>query len=585
MKKFLHIVKINKRTLSWLLFIIICAFLMRTAFLSEAPIGLNHDEITFVTNARAIALTGKDLSGTWSPLSLTPITYGFPMSELSFLIVSPILGMFQSSPFIARLSYALFSVLLVVVLFFIARKLFGEKEAIAVGFVAAFNPWGVMFGRTAFDFPLAIFFYMLAFLLIVSLKKWKILLTFIPLFIAFYSYIGTKIIFVPLAIVICYFSWLFNKGKYLKFYLLLCMLCLVLTGNFILSLRSQSTGVRITEISTPFSNVVSDGVNQERRLSITTPLTPIFSNKFVFYSKDFFQKYVGILSPSYQFLSGDKDMHLSLWFHGYFYYLDLIFLSLGFCVLFQKNKKYWFGFLMLILIAPLPAVFHTGDATYVHRGSLIFPLFIILIGLGISFFIQLFKKQFRFFAIILLLISYGVLLLNFINIYLFRFPLYNSEGPDFSSRALIKYVTLSAQNRNVLIYTNEPDALFKDYLFYAKTYSKENTLKVAKRFQTRNFSLNNVYFKFGCPSEHDSSGKDSIIVAVSSGCNSEKILNTHSVSITQLGDGAAVYKIYFDNVCNKYSLNQYPQNINFFDFNVEKLTAKRFCEAFIVSYR
>jgi hypothetical protein len=361
------------------------------------------------------------------------------------------------------------------------------------------------------------------------------------------------------------------------------MFCVVLTGNFLLSLKSQSTGVRITEIATPFSKVITEGVNQERRLSINTPLTPVFSNRYVFYAKDFFQKYTGFFSPSYNFFNGDSNMHLSLWFHGYFYYLDLIFLSLGFCVLFQKNKKHWLSFLGLILIAPLPAAFHVGEANYVTRGVIIFPLFIILIGLGISFFIELFKKRLRFLVIILLLIFYGILLLNFINIYLFRFPLYNSEGVDFSSRALSKYITLSAHDRNVLVFTNEPDALYKDYLFYANAYNRKNASEVAKLFQTHNFFLNNVYFRSGCPGEQDLSGKALVIVAVSTGCNSGIISNTHSISIPQLGDGAAVYNIYFDIICNKYSLNTYPKNINFVDFNVESLTTKRFCEAFIIS--
>lgn len=584
-KTLLKVIRNHKYTFYGILAIVICASVMRVAFLSEAPIGLNHDEVTFVINARAVALTGKDLSGTWSPLSLKPISYGFPMSELPFLVVSPLLGIFQSSPFVARLPYAVFSILLVVVIVFIAIRLFGKKEAIAVGLVAAFNPWGVMFGRTAFDPPLAVFFYMLALLLILYLKNWKILFIFIPLFLAFYSYIATKIVLIPFVIIICYLGWIINKKKYLKYYLLLFLFSIILTGNFLLSLRDNSTGVRLGEISTPFDQIISKEVDNERRLTIDTPLMPLFSNKLVLYAKNSFQKYIEAYSPSRNFFNGDNNMHISLWSHGYLYYLDLIFLVLGFCFLFQKNKKYWLIFSSLILIAPLPGALHTGDPIYATRGALVYPFFIILIGLGISFFIQLFDKRFRIFIIILLLISYGVLLLNFINIYLFRFPMYNSEGADFSSRVLIKYITLSTQERKILIFTNEPDALYKDYLFYAKAYYKDNTLKIAKKFQVGDFSLDNVFFRTGCPKKSDLSGKTLVITAVSisTDCINGKILENSPVFITQLGDVGSVYRIYFDNVCNKYNLNQYPKDINLFDLNVENLTSERFCEKFIIS--
>src|ERR1035437_3197730 len=237
--------QIPRKPLLALFIIIFFATITRTVFLNEAPIGLNHDEVTFVANSKAIALTGKDLSGTWSPLSLTPISYGFPMSELSFLVVSPLMGVLASSPFAGRLPYALYSIGLVIVLYFIARKLFGEKEAIVVGLVAAFNPWGIMFGRTAFDAPLGAFFYMLAFLFLLYLKKWRILLTFIPLFIAFYSYIGTKLILIPFTIGISYFAWIVNNKQYKKYYFLLCAACVVLTCLFLLSFKTNNTGVRI----------------------------------------------------------------------------------------------------------------------------------------------------------------------------------------------------------------------------------------------------------------------------------------------------------------------------------------------------
>jgi len=198
-------------------FILIIAFLLRTIFINEVPLALSNDELTFIINAKSVALTGKDILGTWQPWSLQPIYNTYPMSELSFLIASPLLSLFKVTLFTAKLPYALFSTLLVGILYLITNKLFSKKEALIVGIVAAISPWGIFFGRTAYDFPLAVFFYMLALTILLYSKSWRILLSFIPLFLAFYSYIGTKIIFLPFVIIAAFFSWhILNNKKYIN---------------------------------------------------------------------------------------------------------------------------------------------------------------------------------------------------------------------------------------------------------------------------------------------------------------------------------------------------------------------------------
>jgi hypothetical protein len=225
---------------------------------------------------------------------------------------------------------------------------------------------------------------------------------------------------------------------------------------------------------------------------------------------------------------------------------------------------------------------HVSGPAYITRSVIIFPLFILLIGLGITFFINLFKKRLHMLVICLLFLIYAVLFLNFTNIYLFRFPLYNSEGVDFSSRVLSRYVALAAKEKSVFIYTVEPDALYKDYLFYANVYDKQNTAEVAKHFLQHDFSLNNVHFKSGCPKDSDVSSSSAILVAVSANCNNGRISNTDFVDISQLGDGAPVNKIYFDTVCSKYNLSTFlPGNINLADFNIEQIPTQRFCEMFV----
>jgi len=47
-------------------------------WLDRIPIGIGGDELTYVFNAKAIFLTGSDISGTWNPMS----AFYFPLPSL-----------------------------------------------------------------------------------------------------------------------------------------------------------------------------------------------------------------------------------------------------------------------------------------------------------------------------------------------------------------------------------------------------------------------------------------------------------------------------------------------------------------------
>ncbi|OGH24792.1 MAG: hypothetical protein A3B47_00265 [Candidatus Levybacteria bacterium RIFCSPLOWO2_01_FULL_39_24] len=567
-------------------FILIIAFLLRTIFINEVPLALSNDELTFIINAKSVALTGKDILGTWQPWSLQPIYNTYPMSELSFLIASPLLSLFKVTLFTAKLPYALFSTLLVGILYLITNKLFSKKEALIVGIVAAISPWGIFFGRTAYDFPLAVFFYMLALTILLYSKSWRILLSFIPLFLAFYSYIGTKIIFLPFVIIAAFFSWhILNNKKYTKYYLTLIIACLFLFIFFLQSLNSGNAGKRLSEIYTPWSQSIAEKVNLDRKLSINSPINNLIINKYTVFAKDFLNKYLGAFSPQYQFITGDSNMYVSLWNHGYFYYVDLIFLLLGFYYLFQKNKKVALLIIGLILIAPFPAAISTDQERFVHKWTLIYPLFIIVVGVGISYALSLPKKTFyrKFLAGFILLI-YTALLTNFLVIYFLRYPIYNSEGSNFSTRILSGYIALvNAQDKSVYVYSPEPEPLYKGYVLYADTYSQKSAKIVTENFNSNIYALDGVRFLKGCPDKNVISSDNTIIINNTMKCDeiSSYQVMKKPVEISQLSDAGTIYSIYKDRVCSIYSLSKYPDNFKFFDFNIENLPINSFCTKYI----
>jgi len=582
----LKILKFLKRIPLNLLVVIVVSLIFRLFWLDRIPTGISDDELNFVINAKAIFLTGHDISGIWSPFSLTPIP-GVPMAELPSLIMAPFIGFFPLSLFTAKFPYAIVSILIIVLLYLIIARLIGKREAFFVGIAGALNPWSIFFGRTAYDAPLAIFFYLLAFYILIITKNRKILLAFIPLFIGFYSYIGTKLIFIPYAFLIILYAWYFiNQKKFIKQYLLLFTLCLSLFIYFLFSIQHQSTKTRLSELSNPDNPIYTMTVNNERRLSIKTPLTNLFSNKFVAFGKDSVDKYLGVFSTNLLFLNGEGRSTFSLWYHGYFYYLDFFFLIIGFCVLFVKRRSLWFFLSCLILIAPIPTVAsNVGTGFAALRASLIYPLFIILIGLGIWYIVFLNRRKAYFITVLLILtILYGIQILNFTNIYFFRNPIYNSEAYNLSARVVSRYIQLAVESgRKIIVISDNPKGNFFHYMFDTGIYNQNTAERIKNLIQEDRYEYDNVKFT-KCSDTLDLSTSNTIISDATKKCGSLDFDNLKNNStIPQLSDGGAIFRIVNDAVCKKYALGRFPYDFSFSDFAIESLPEIRFCEKFITN--
>ncbi len=548
------------------LIILSIALLFRLILLDRIPIGITNDELEFVINAKSFFLTGQ--------------TFSSPRAELTHVIISPIIGPLSFSFLAARLPYVTVSVLTVILLFLITKKLIGEREAFFVGLAGALNPWSIFFARTSYEAPVSIFFYVLTLYVLVIAKKWKIILAIIPLTLAFFTYAGTKLIFLPFITVSVFYAWkLINKSMYLKQYLMLLLLCTILFSVFTLNFI-VSGNQRIREVG-PNISKVSEQVDTERRLTINSPLSTLFSNKAIILMKNYISKYLDAFSPNLLFLHGDREggQKFSLWFHGHFYYLDILLIVFGFSFLVLKNVPLLALLSSLIFIAPIPSTLREGLPVYSLQSALIFPVTTIFAGLGIFYALFLKKSKIYFRSVsVLVLIIYSFQILNFINVYFFRHPIYNSEGFNFSSRNLSKYIAINtANNKKITIISPEADSLFKDYLFYTNSLNRQNASKILDSYKQKRLEYGHVRFT-NCPENIDIFKDNVLIVSVDSNC---QIIAQPHLTIPKLDDGGAIYKVYNDDVCNKYLLNSYPSNFSLSDFKLEKFSEKRFCEKFI----
>lgn len=572
-----------KKNMLLLLSIIAVTAFLRLFLINIIPSSVNHDQLHYLLSAKAFYATGKDFSQTVTPLDIALFHYPSnetPQAELPYFLQMITVGPLRFSQTTNAIPNALLSIGIVFLLYLISKKLFDKKTALLIALVAAINPWLVFIGRTSYDMVPFLFFFLCGFYILLIAQKWKILLSFPFFVLAFYSYIGTKIILLPLMFLTSWYCYYYiHKKKFLKYYAGLLTLGTVLIVFFFLQVHSGAQASRLSEIALPNHPAIADQVNNARKLTIHNPLTPLFDNKYTFFVKNVVSLFLDVFSPSYLFMHG--DYFFSLFDHGLFYVIDALFLLIGAVALFSKRKPLFFLFAGFMLLATVPQIIHDPTAkggNFTPHIMLLFPVFIMLIGVGIYTFLNYFFKSKRYFMLAAGAVGvvYLLLLGNFLHLYFFQFP-YHRGIFDFPSRQLSQYISLS--HMPVAVYTPSPDEGFKQYLFYSNTYNKQTIPVVAKNIQHNNLSLGKVTF-LGCNKVPATATRNKVTI-IHRDC--AKHPASYHLTIADIADSGSVYSIYNDSLCRGVPLGNYVKNISLKELDVEKLSPQAFCSTYITN--
>lgn len=570
----------------FLIIIIFLALTLRLFWLDKIPNAIGGDELIYVLTAKSIFLKWTDLTGVWNPLSI--FAFHYPpeqmQAELPYFLLAPIVGSVSFSLLASKILYAILSTLSVLLIYLISKKLFSKNVAIFAGFIAAINPWFIYIGRTDYEVVPAVFFFLLSFYFLLLFKSWKILISIPFLFFAFYSYIGTKLIFLPFVFIAVFYCFIFlNKRKYLKQYLIVFFLSLFLVLFFAFLVKSSSVSNRTAEIFLPTDPFVSNQVDVLKHASIQTPFIVFFQNKANLYVKLIFTKLIDSFSFNYLFLNGDSFYNIG---HGFFYIIDVVFVILGLIFAFSKKRKAFILLAVFTVLGAIPQVFYSSSAgnqleNFGPHLALIFPFLIIFIGAGLAGFYELLRKKKIFpylFGFIILIYLFSSL--NFLYLYFFQFPLQGNF--DFHVRLMSKYVKIANQNgQSVVIYSPRNKDEFKKYIFYANLLNGKTIEAIKETIVTDKYKLNNVEF-LGCNNTIDPT-KDKRVVIYNYVCGNLPKESKH-LTIPRLLDGGESYRIYNDNLCSKFKLGQFPFGISIGDFAIESLSTQKFCQTFITSY-
>ena len=545
-------------------------FLLRFIFLDRFPVSITGDELVYIFNTKLFILGSSALQG-WNPFFVFFFRYPpniFPQAELPYLL-SFITGA-STSLFMIRIPYALMSTALIGVMYLLGKELFDKRSGSIIALITAINPWFIVMGRTSYEMTPATVCYLAGVLLLLKAKKPVMFVgSFFMFLLGFYSYIGTKVIFAPLIITVCFF--LYKSNKHLKnIYLLFSAGAIGVVMFRFLLLRSQPM-TRVGELFLPTHPRVAQEVIQIRQATIPFVGESLFINKATVYLKLLGEKTVAAFSPDILFSHGDLFFGLAQ--GGLFYVLDLIFLLVGIVFLFRNQTKIGTLLVSLFIIGLLPQVLYKDISLFTPHITFSLPILLVLTGYGIMSCIN--SIPYKKLIIGVTIAGYLYFSSQFIVTYFFQYPA--SSQSDFPTKVLSSYIT-RADDTAITVYSNHRDDLYKKYLVYGDKLTAKTLSQVDQALVEKNFQIDTIRF-VSCDTKIDSTGVEGIVITQSE-CG--KIMSQEPfVKIALLQDGGEVFRIYHDSVCSQDHLPYYPAKKSLRQFDIANLSNQEFCETFI----
>jgi|SRR3989344_2523207 len=443
--------------------VVVFAGFLRFYKVTENPPSLSWDEAAVGYNAWNILNTGRDEWGRTLPLSFK--SFEDDKHPLHIYLTVPTVAIFGPNELGVRASSAFFGIFNVLIIFFLARKLFystfGGKSDLAgiiASLVLAISPYNIHFSRYNHELNFALFFFMMGVYLLlkgIEKKNYLIVLGFASLGLDLLSYHSAKVIAPPVVVLITilYFKDLLKVKK--------LFLLGVLAFSFFVTLLfiepSLLGGARLKQTSSAESRTIQ---------SIES-------------------KYLKHFTYDFLFNKGDANPRLSAQ-TGTFYKIDLLFLSIGLLSLLWgifKGKKEYLIILAWALLAPVPASIST-EAPHVARAMFMTGSWHLVIALGIYTVLNLLRsKYFKIVVGLVMIIIFGISLSKFWQSYFKDYRDRYAIEWQYGMKEIVNYIKDHPEYDEIYM-TAERQQPYIFYLFhfqtpppsYLKTVEYNNTL-------------------------------------------------------------------------------------------------------------
>lgn len=556
---------------------LLLALLIRIYRLHLNPVGISHDEIHDLVNAKSLALIGKSAPGTIAgifgggQICLGNCVFG---ELISFLLI-PWMKIFPLDIFWSKIPFVIASLLIVYFAGKLIENLFRNKQiGLTTSLLVAINPWAIHFGRTAFENLFTFAFYLWALFLFTkeSANLKDFCLGFFIAILGFLSYMGAKPLFPFLIVWGMAFNLYKNKKTNLKPTIVFILSAIIMTATYLKILPSTTAGTRLKEIR---STDPSQIVDEQRRVSLQIPFVrDLAINKYTIMARNALDKYLAAFSPLYLFGQGEAGYDVfMISSHPYLYLIDAFFIIAGTLFLAQRKKKELIFLFLLLAILPIGSVVSQSGTTYGLRSGLLFPVLLGLAGAGVYSLSQVKRQRL---SLISTLIIYIISFSYFSIMYFYRTPFEKSAGWFFHERVLVDYLQRN-EGREITVVVSDPIDVLYLYGFYTKKYNqKEFAEQLNQTIINNSLTMDNITFTNQCLQEI-AEGKTIIIEAKLKCLEYPK----DWLRINEPRDNGQRFIISNDRLCEEIALNSYPYPRKIQDFDVDSLTDQEFCRQWV----
>jgi len=356
----------KKLTFLFLFLITFAGGFLRLYRLSDSPPSLNWDEAALGYNAYSISQTGRDEYNVAYPI----FTRSFDeyKSMVPVYLMIPSIRIFGLNELGVRFPSAFLGTLSIVLIFFIAKYFFPHGAIPLISsLLFAIEPWVILFSRTYHEANIGLFFFLLGtlFLFYSKTKPAFYALSVIPFGISMYSYNANKIL-VPLFVI----AWGFlNKEAFKLISKRIIIVTVLIALIFIIPF------IYLTFIGQTFARLGPTNI-----FVLWPKEGNVFYRLFLF-MWDIVGRYFAYFSPPNLFLREPAEPATIVAGNSVFYAFEFIPIFVGLLYV-AKNAKKYKELLVLILLAPIPAIV-TWNWFQPGRVMALLSMFSILVGLGV----------------------------------------------------------------------------------------------------------------------------------------------------------------------------------------------------------
>ncbi|MBI2596216.1 glycosyltransferase family 39 protein [Candidatus Daviesbacteria bacterium] len=453
----------KKSTLIILFLLTLLGGLLRFYKLTENPVSLNPDEVSFAYSAYSVLKTGKDEYGKFLPITFKSVgDYKNPVPVYSLVLSEAVFGL---NDFGERFPFAFFGTLAIPVLFFLAFQLTKNKN---IAFLAAgmlvISPWHVFYSRYGNDPPMGMVVASLGLLFFLKMIEKRGIYTILAAFflvLSMYSYYSERV-FIPLLFLLLITLFFGNLKKHLKSTIVFLTASAIFVSLLVLRsffgpdlargnmvfIAKDVDYLRYIALDHVSPGLNLGGIHIEETFALLTLVVG---------------RYLNYLQPDFLFFTGLNMTHEGSLGLGVLYLFDLPLLILGILELIKGkfpnrglNTKYQvpliFGWIALSFI---PAAL-TNNEHNAGRTIQALPMVLLISAIGFTKFIEFIRKMKQVYiktaAVLFCGLFVLISLIHALITYSVHFPVDRSEFSMKGNKEAVEYILANKEKYQEVVF-------------------------------------------------------------------------------------------------------------------------------------